>query len=504
MNKKRIVIIGGGSAGWITASILAKGLPSAEYDISLIESPDIPTIGVGEATIPPIIHLINYLDLDETDFIKKIEGTYKYGIHFENWSTLGHSYMHAFGEIGKNSVDSSFTQMWLAYKSSLNLPPLNHFSPCAVAAYSNKFSRPSLPSDAHPEKYYPLSKLFYAYQFDAGLLAKYLKNIALNLGINYISDNVIKVTTDTNIGIKSVTLTNNAVISADYFVDCSGTRGLLNKQALHCEYEGWDKYLPCDRAVVVQTKSLGDPFPYTKSIAMNAGWRWQIPLQTRTGNGYVYSSKHISDEEALNELSQALTDHEKINEYRVIKFQTGSLKTPWFKNSIALGLSGSFFEPLESTSIHMTHKYALELKNAFIYGTNMAEEATNFNAAFHKDSLSIRDFLIAHYCTTQRDDTSFWRDMQLLSRPQSLQSYLNEFEKTGEITLPQGSLFPYQSWLQILIGQQYLNKEITFTQNRPNQTDEEMKIFFTDIANSIQTEINSLPTHSDFIRNENK
>lgn len=497
MNKKRIVIIGGGSAGWITASILVKGLPAAEYDISLIESPNIPTIGVGEATIPPIVNLITYLGLDETDFIEKIEGTYKYGIHFENWSTLGHSYMHAFGEIGTSSFNTSFTQMWLAYKSSLNLPPLNQFSPCAVAAYSNKFSRPSLPSDAHPEKYYPLSKLFYAYQFDAGLLAKYLKKIALDLGVTYISDNVIKVTTDTDIGIKSVTLSDKSEISSDYFVDCSGTSGLLNKQALHCEYETWDQYLPCDRAVVVQTKPLEAPFPYTKSIAMNSGWRWQIPLQTRTGNGYVYSSKHISDEDALNELRQTLIDHEKITEYRTIKFQTGSLKTPWFKNSIALGLSGSFFEPLESTSIHMTHKYALELKNAFIYGTNMAEEATNFNATFQNDSISIRDFLIAHYCTTKRNDTSFWRDMQQLSIPSSLQAHLNEFQKTGEISLPKGALFPYQSWLQILTGQQYLINAPVSIKNEYNLSLEQAKLFFSNIDKVINEDVSQLPFHSD-------
>jgi len=258
MNKKRIVIVGGGSAGWITAAILVKGLPAIDYDITLIESPDIPTIGVGEATIPPIVNLITYLGLDETDFIHKINGTYKYGIHFENWSSIGHSYMHAFGEIGYSTENMSFSEMWLNYKSPLNLYPLNAYSPCASAAYAKKFSTPYLPnnfilepndhiSENYPlNHFYPTSKLFYAYQFDAGLLAKSLKSYALTLGVNFISNNVTHVDishvngnleSKLNKGIKAIKLANKSTITADYYVDCTGTKGLLNKQALSCEYQ---------------------------------------------------------------------------------------------------------------------------------------------------------------------------------------------------------------------------------------------------------------------------
>jgi len=232
---------------------------------------------------------------------------------------------------------------------------------------------------------------------------------------------------------------------------------------------------------------------------MSAGWRWQIPLQTRTGNGYVYSSKHISDEDALSELNLALKGQEKITKSRVIKFETGSLKTPWYKNTIALGLAGSFFEPLESTSIHMTHKYTLELKNALIYGTNMKEEAQNFNATFNKDALNIRDFLIAHYCTTQRSDTKFWRDMQSLTIPDTLQSYLTEFKNTGKITLPTGSLFPYQSWLQVLIGQEYIKDFTCFSKNKKDLNTEEATNYFTKIKNCINKEIENLPTLSNVL-----
>jgi tryptophan halogenase len=500
MNKKRIVIVGGGTAGWITAAILVKGLPSSDYKITVIESPDIPTIGVGEATIPPIVNLLSYLELDEDDFLQKIEGTYKYGIHFENWSELGKSYMHAFGEIGQSLDNTDFTKLWLNYRLSLNLPPLNEFSPCAVAAYKNVFSPPRFNMDVKQEQYQPLSKLFYAYQFDAGLLANYLKEYSLALGVTHIYENVSHVNTHDTLGITALKLSDGKSVESDYYVDCSGTKGLLNKQALQCKYESWNRYLPCDRALVVQTKLDNDPFPFTKSIAMSSGWRWQIPLKNRVGNGYVYSSKHISDEDALIEFNDALGKDDRITPVRVIKFATGSLTTPWFKNSIALGLSGSFFEPLESTSIHMTHKYALEFKNALIYGTNMADEAKNFNALFNNDALSIRDFLIAHYCTTKRSDTLFWRDMQNLTIPESLQNHLSEFTRTGHITLPKGSLFPYQSWLQILTGQQYINDDIQLDLLEHNLPSEQAKAFFTNIKSTINTQVSQLPPHLEHLK----
>jgi tryptophan halogenase len=497
---KNIVIVGGGTAGWITASVLLKGLPKSDYKITLIESPNIPTVGVGEATIPPIVNLINYLGLDERAFIKQIDGSFKYGIHFENWSEMGHSYMHAFGTLGTNYKNIPFSRLWLAFNEKNKSIPLANFSPCAVSAYTNRFSHPITPHSPKEGYFYPLSKLFYAYQFDAALLANYLKNYAIEHDISFISDTVNAVNNAKNGQIKSVSLTNNADIAGDYFIDCSGSKGLLIKENLQCEFESWKQYLPCDRAVVAQTKMQKKTFPYTKSIAMNAGWRWKIPLQNRHGNGYVYSSKYLSDDEATIEFSNSLENEELITQPRTIKFTTGMVKTPWYKNCIALGLSSSFFEPLESTSIHLTHKFAIVLKNALKYGEDMQQEANTFNNQFRRDALSIRDFLIAHYCTTQRDDTEFWRNRRQMEIPVSLRGYLNEFKATGFITLPPESLFPYESWLQVLIGQSYFPENITLPRVMHDAEWKEINLFMESLHDGIANEVSKLPSHEDYFK----
>ncbi|AWB67969.1 tryptophan 7-halogenase [Saccharobesus litoralis] len=499
MNKTTIAIIGGGTAGWMTAAILAKGLPQAQYNITLVESPDIPTVGVGEATIPPIIQLCKYLEVEEKALLEAVEGTYKYGIHFENWSQIGHSYMHAFGKTGTEFYHDdkpvSFEKMWLQHAAQLGLKSFTAFSPTATAAYNNKYSDAiPAPENANPKFYYPLSHLFHAYQFDAGLLANWLKEYAVPLGVNFISATVNDISQHSNGNIACVHLDNGEKISSDYFVDCSGAKGLLSKQTLNGEFIDWSAYLPCDSAWAVQTKPTTLPFPYTKSIAQSSGWRWQIPLRQRNGNGYVYSSQFIDDQQAKNELEQALKGQEQLTEPKQIKFNTGCLKQAWHKNVIALGLSAGFMEPLESTSIHLIHKYAIELKNAFIYGKNMQQEADMFNSKYLEDTHAILDFLTLHYHCTQRSDSAFWRHCSNMPIPESLADKLQQFTNTGWIDLPQGALFSYSSWLQVLMGQGYLSSYEQFKQN--DISEHSARQFFTNVHAALNNEVAKLPAHS--------
>jgi tryptophan halogenase len=497
--QKTVVIVGGGTAGWICASVLSKGLPKDKFNISLIESPDIPTVGVGEATIPPIINLLSYLEINELDFVRKVQATFKYGIHFEGWHTKNTSYMHAFGLVGCPFDNKPFTELWLQYRDSLNLPSLNAFSPTALSAYSKKFNPPhTLPKESDPQAYYPLSGLFYAYHFDASLLADTLKTNAINSGVNFIQDTVETVNLNSNGDIDSVSLKNADNIKAELFIDCTGSHALLSKQTLQVPYVSFKEYLPCNSAIAVQTQSNIAPLPYTKSIAMNAGWRWKIPLQHRQGNGYVYASDFTSDEQALIEFKQSLRSEEQLNQAKVIKFDTGYCQTPWFRNCIAIGLSSGFFEPLESTSIHMTQKHVFALKDALLNDDlHLKKVQQSFNHDYKNDSEDIRDFLLMHYCTTKRNDTEFWRYCQSISLPDSLSTKLDEYHASGQITLAKNAIFPYQSWLQVLTGQKVFPAMLS----KQNMlfSDKEAMEFFQFVNNAIGQQVRSLPSHEDYL-----
>jgi tryptophan halogenase len=498
MKKQKVVIVGGGTSGWVSAAILAKGLPADRFDISLIESKDVPTIGVGEATIPPIVLLLDYLEIDRKAFLDKVNGTYKYGIHFEGWSKPKESYMHAFGELGTPLQDLPFTDLWLKCASSLPINKLNDFSPTAIAAYQNKF-HPVVtpPENANKNHFYPLAGMFYAYQFDAGLLVTLLSEYSRDKGVNHIVGTLNDVRENAQGYIESVSLEDGSKVEGDFFVDCSGMRGLLNKEHYKCEFLDWSEYLPCNSAIPIQTGALDPLPPYTKSIAMSAGWRWQIPLQNRTGNGYVFCDEFISEQDAMDEFMQALKGQEKLTEPRVIKFKTGYLEKPWFKNSVAIGLSSGFFEPLESTSIHLVHKFAVHFKNALLHGTNIGQEADLFNTSFNKTASEIRDFLVAHYHINQRNDTPFWRHCAQMKIPDTLRGYLDEFSRTGKITLPEESLFTYESYLQLLVGQQYLTSYQHLQD--PNVPPQNLQTFFNNVNGAIKAEVAKTKSHRDYL-----
>lgn len=480
---------------------MAKGLDTNQFTINLVESPDIPSVGVGEATIPPIVDLLQFLEINETDVLSKISGTFKYGIHFENWSKQGESYMHAFGLLGTQFNNMSFPEIWLKCKNQLNLPPLNNFAPTAVASYNNKFShRYSRPKNTNESQYFPLSTLFHAYQFDAALLATYLKNYAVKLGVNFIADTVQNVYQDEVGNINKVALKTTGQLTGDYFIDCSGAQSILNKQKLKGKFTHWRKYLPCDTALVVQTESNEPPIPYTKSIAMNSGWRWKIPLQTRNGNGYVYASDFTSPEQVEQELEDALIGQTKINTLRTIKFETGCLNKPWDKNCIAIGLSSGFLEPLESTSIHMTQKFALKLMNSFKHGKDMQKEAEDFNCTFKEEFVTTRDFLILHYTTTTREDSPFWRYCKNMEKPEALTNYLNEYNQTGFITLPEhNNLFYYESWLQVLVGQNYISDYSHFSDSSIDI--KKAGLFFKNLQFVINSDVSQLVDHPTYLMN---
>ncbi|WP_017446765.1 tryptophan halogenase family protein [Gayadomonas joobiniege] len=454
--KTKILIAGGGSAGWITAAVLSKGLPAQKYQIELIESQDVAPIGVGEASIPPIFQFLTYLEVSPAEFIKQTGGTFKYGIDFEGWGSPGRRYMHAFGPVGTHFEGITFADIWLAYAEQLGFKNLIPFSSSAVAAYKGKFSLPKARSGVG---FKPLEQLFSAFHFDAGRLANFLKDYAIKKGCIWRQDHIASVNQH-NQKIDSLTLASGQTVTADYFADCTGQVGLFNKQTLNGEFLDWRSWLPCDSALVVPTDRLEHLPPYTKSVAMSAGWRWQIPLQNRTGNGYVFSSQFITQKHAEKELQAALKlSDQNAQKMRLIQFKTGYLKKPWQANSIAIGLSAGFAEPLESTSIHLIYKYAIELKNAFIYGRDMQQEADDFNLKFEQDMLDIRDFLIAHYKINQYKNNDFWSSRQNMAIPDRLGQKLNSFKQSGQIDLPTGTLFSYYSWFQVLLGQGILDDQ---------------------------------------------
>ncbi|MDN3652495.1 tryptophan 7-halogenase [Thalassotalea ponticola] len=448
MNKvNNVVIVGGGTAGWITASLLSRVLGKI-VNIKLIESDKIASVGVGEATIPAIISLNAALGINEADFLKATNGTIKLGIQFENWKRQGDSYMHAFGGIGKNFPFCDFYHYWLRQqKSADSSDDFWDFSLNYQAAKRDKFSKVR-----HIEGT-QLPGITYAYHFDATLYAQYLRKIAQNNGVQRIEATINQVHVNRDSGfVDSVELENGQQVSADLFVDCTGMSGLLIDKALNTGYVDWSHYLPCDRAIAVQCEGVEPISPYTRSIAHQAGWQWRIPLQHRIGNGIVYSSKFISDEQAKQTLLANL-DGKPLTEPKVIEFRTGRRVKQWNKNVVAIGLSSGFLEPLESTSIHLIQTAAIRLIKTFPHHGIEQQNIDEFNRQSIIEIERIRDFIILHYKVNQRDDSAFWRQCQRMDIPASLQRKIDLFKKTGKLFREQDDLFTEIAWQQVFIGQ---------------------------------------------------
>ncbi|WP_295802186.1 tryptophan halogenase family protein [uncultured Microbulbifer sp.] len=443
---KNLVILGGGTAGWMTAALMAKVLGKV-INITLVESEQIGTVGVGEATIPPIVSFNQALGLEEKEFLRATSGSIKLGIQFESWSREGERYMHAFGGIGKNFPFCDFYNYWLRARAAGDTASFWDYSLNYQAAMQNKFA---------PIKNIPntnLPGISYAYHFDAGLYAQFLRRFAEAKGVKRIEGKVCDVRRNSDSGfVESLLLDSGQVVEGDLFVDCSGFVGLLIDKAVASEYDQWDQWLPCDRAMAVPSASAGEIVPYTRSIARACGWQWQIPLQHRTGNGLVYSSRHWSDEQARKVLLANLPG-EALAEPRVIPFRTGHRRQQWCKNVVSLGLASGFLEPLESTSIHLVQTAATRLLKCFPHRGIRGEEVAEFNRQSRLEMERIRDFIILHYKVNQRRDSDFWRHCEEMAVPDSLQAKIDLFRSSGKVFRDYDDLFTEVAWQQVMLGQ---------------------------------------------------
>lgn len=444
---KRILIAGGGSSGWMTAALLAR-LFQGLYEVVLIESEDIGTIGVGEATIPAIKKYNELLGLDENEFMARTQGSFKLGIQFADWWQQGQSYIHGFGVIGQDWEWLRMHHYWLKANAQGRADDFATYSINTAAALENKFVRAQTQMGDSP-----LSQIAHAFHFDASLFARFLSAYAQERGVRRREGKIVNVALRPEDGfIDSVTMEDGEVIHADLFVDCSGFRGLFINHALGVGFEDWSHWLPCDRAVAVPCERSDNFTPYTSATAHGAGWQWRIPLQHRTGNGHVYASKFISDDEAEQVLLANLDGAPRADPFKVT-FKAGKREKLWHKNCVAIGLAGGFLEPLESTSLHLVQAGIIRmvrlLPDAGFDDSTIAE----FNRQTDFEYERIRDFIILHYKATARSDTPFWDYCRTMEVPTTLQRKLDLWMANGRIFREDEELFAEESWIQVLLGQ---------------------------------------------------
>ena len=442
---RSVAIVGGGTAGWMAASILARALPASGIAITVVESAEIGTIGVGEATIPPIIDLLRFLSINEDDFVRHTNATYKLGIKFTDWKERGHSYWHPFGTFGMPINRRPFHHCWHKARAEGLEPRFNDFSLCAALGDENRFRFPDSTQDS------PTSGLRYALHFDALLVAKYLRSYAERLGVTRIDRTVVGATRRADGFLDDLKFSDGSSLQADFYIDCSGFRGVLIEQVLETGYFDWSAMLPCDRAVAFPSASTAARVPYTNSLARSAGWQWRIPLQHRIGNGYVYSSAHVSDEAAHADLVDVVRE-KPLAEPRFLRFVTGRRKLYWNRNCVALGLASGFLEPLESTSIHLVTSGMYHLLEHFPDRNFDQSNIDSYNSELITESERVRDFIVLHYYKTQRDDTPLWRYCRSMEIPDSLRERIELYAHTGRIRPKAGELFTDLSWFYIFEG----------------------------------------------------
>ncbi|MBD8527367.1 tryptophan halogenase family protein [Pseudomarimonas arenosa] len=443
---RKLTIVGGGTAGWMTAAALSK-LFGTQLHIRLIESEEIGTVGVGEATIPQIRLFNATLGLDENEFIRETQGSFKLGIEFNGWLREGQAYMHAFGAIGGRDLGLvPFYHYWIKQHRAGRAGPLGDYVFNSVAAYQNRFLRSaSIPNS-------PLSNVQHAFHFDAGLYARYLRRHAEANGVQRTEGKVVDVGLDPESGyIRHVQLDSGEQVEGELFIDCSGFRGLLIEQTLKTGYHDWRQYLPCDRAMAVPCASVAPLTPYTRATARTAGWQWRIPLQHRIGNGLVYCSEFISDDEAAA-LLLANLDGKALAEPRPLRFVTGMRKQFWNRNCIAIGLASGFMEPLESTSIHFIQSSIGKLVAFFPQHGFSQTEIDEYNRQVQFEFIRSRDFLVLHYLANQREEP-FWQRCRTMQIPETLQQKIELFRCSGRVFKEHEELFTEPSWVQVMIGQ---------------------------------------------------
>jgi tryptophan 7-halogenase len=485
----KIVIVGGGTAGWMAAAALSELLKKKNCAITLVESEQIGTVGVGEATLPHLRFFNQRLGIAEPEFMQATNATYKLGIEFINWGQRGDAYVHPFGEFGRSINGVPFHHYWLKSHQQGNAHPIGDYSLPVVVAKQNRFAYPAADLNSLSSTY------SYAYHIDASLYARYLRQYSEQRGVVRSEGKVASVVQHPESGfIEAVIMESGESIEGDLFIDCSGFRGLLIEQTLQSGYEHWNQWLPCDRAVAIPCASVEAPIPYTRATADSAGWRWRIPLQHRVGNGHVYSSSFTTDEEALRALQGGL-EGEAHAEPNFLRFNTGRRKAMWDKNCVAIGLSGGFLEPLESTGIHLIQLAIMKLIEFFPNKAMEPAYRDEFNRVMRMEIERIKDFLILHYRATQRDDTEFWKYCRNMTLPEELQRKIDLFLDTGYVVRYEEGLFLEPSWVAVYFGQRMLPRKYDSRVDLPaaEALDGELEKF----REAIRRHAEAMPLHSE-------
>ena len=488
---KDIVIVGGGTAGWMTAAALATML-NGRYTIRLVESDEIGIVGVGEATIPMIQRFNRVLGIDENEFMRETQGSYKLGVEFVNWGRVGDRYMHGFGRLGQDLATVPFDQYWQKMRRLGKAAPLEEYSITRMAAKANKFMPPrtDVPNS-------PLGDIAYAYHFDASLYAKYLRKLAQARGVVRIEGKITRATQRQGDGhVDAVELEDGTRVEGELFIDCSGFRGLLIEQTLETGYEDWTRWLPADRALAVPCESAAVMTPYTRATAHKSGWQWRIPLQHRTGNGHVYCSRFISDDEAASTLLANL-DGKALAEPRLIKFQTGMRKQAWNGNVVAIGLAGGFLEPIESTSIHLIQSAIARLIEFFPDRGFQEVERAEFNRQSRFEYERIRDFIVLHYHLNQRTDSPYWLACANMAIPDTLRQKMDLYRARGKVVRVDNELFSEVGWIQVLEGQ---NMPVNaYNPLVDVQSEADIADYLDSVRGVIAKCVSVMPTHEEYI-----
>ncbi|MEI9903885.1 MAG: tryptophan halogenase family protein [Asticcacaulis sp.] len=479
----RVVIAGGGTAGWMMAAAIARTLGKT-VDLTLVESEAIGTIGVGESTIPPLVVFNRILGIPEPEFMRETQATFKLGILFDNWKTPESRYFHSFGTSGRDHWSAGFQHFWLEGLARGHKQSYDDYCLELVAGMEGKFAH--LPED----------RMNYAYHVDAGLYGRYLRKLAEADGAKRVEGKISRVELNSETGdIATLVLEDDRRIEGDFFIDCSGFRGLLIEGALHAGFEDWTHWLPNDSAIALQTKHLGSPQPYTEAIAHDAGWQWRIPLQHRMGCGIVYCSRYLSQDEALHRLRSSVG--EPLIDPLYLRFSAGVRRQQWYRNCVAVGLAGGFVEPLEATTVHLIQRAVLRVIRLMPKGRVSERDAIEFNEQQRQDITHIRDFIILHYKVTERRDSPFWRQVADMPIPDTLQQKIELFRETGRVFRKNEELFAENSWVQVMMGQGIIPR--AWHPIAAKLSDDELARLLTSLRENVSRSVVSLPEHAAYV-----
>ena len=480
---RRIVIAGGGTAGWMTAAALSRTLGKV-LDITLVESDEIGTVGVGEATIPTLVHFHRLLDINEQEFMAATQATFKLGISFEGWRDRGKDYIHSFGTTGTDHWTAGFQHFWMKGRKQGLARDYGDYCLELKAGLAHKFAH--LPNDG----------LNYAYHLDAGRYARFLRRFSEHFGVERIEAKIASVEQAANGDIAALVLDSGKRIDGDLFIDCTGFRSLLLGQTLGVAYQDWSHWLFNDSAIAVQTESMGPALPMTRSIAHDWGWQWRIPLQNRVGNGIVYASRFVDDDTAKATLLGNI-EGKALTEPRVIRFKPGQREKTWSHNCVAIGLSSGFLEPIESTSIHLIQRSIVRLLQNFPSQGIRQTDVDEFNNQTWSEIEFIRDFIILHYKVTERRDSPYWKQAAEMAVPPQLQHRIDMFQQTGRSFRVLNELFAENSWIQVMLGQGIMPDQ--YHPSADLMGDEELSGFLEGIRTHVDRTVAQLPAHQEYV-----